>query len=331
MLFRINILDIDYRFGFNGQEKDDEVFGTTGSSYTTEFRALDSRIGRWWSLDPYMRANISMYSAFSNNPIIFVDPRGDDDYYSSDGKYLGSDNRNTNEIRIVSDETVGKAIIWYMFSAVKPTQTDLVKLYQDNNTKLIEFQFDNSNSSSLGKIISHYNKKSSIVRTKVGGIAPLATSPLGKYYTKGDEDFKGKLGIQAGMWATGKAFSELYNSNDVRSLLVHENWHLEHDYVLGKNYPGYYWSAPVDINGGDEAILRHLKAYNAQIEDESWSNVSKGFMKWTLGAVREYVDNLSDDKKNEYYSIYKEKYGINLGDYEYQSSIGSYEKIMTDE
>ena len=42
----------NYRFGFNGQEKDDEIFGSTGTSYTAEFWQYDARIGRRWNVDP---------------------------------------------------------------------------------------------------------------------------------------------------------------------------------------------------------------------------------------------------------------------------------------
>ena len=44
----------DYRFGYNGMEKDKEIKGD-GNSYTTEFRQYDPRLGRWISLDPLMR------------------------------------------------------------------------------------------------------------------------------------------------------------------------------------------------------------------------------------------------------------------------------------
>lgn len=43
--------DDDYRYGFQGYEKDDEVRGVKGASYTTEFRQLDPRIGRWLTVD----------------------------------------------------------------------------------------------------------------------------------------------------------------------------------------------------------------------------------------------------------------------------------------
>lgn len=68
----------DYRYGFNGMEADDEIKNIKGSSYTTEFRQYDPRVGRWMSLDPLMDQFpwMSPYVAFDNNPIYFVDPFG---------------------------------------------------------------------------------------------------------------------------------------------------------------------------------------------------------------------------------------------------------------
>lgn len=67
-----------YRYGYNGMEKDDETKGLSGSSYTTEFRQYDPRLGRWASLDPLMMKFpwMSPYTAFDNNPIYFTDPYG---------------------------------------------------------------------------------------------------------------------------------------------------------------------------------------------------------------------------------------------------------------
>jgi RHS repeat-associated protein len=70
-----------YRFGFGGMPKDDEVFGATGTSYTTEWRQHDPRVGRWWSVDPEsshpLMIGISPYSYCYNNPNVFVDKDGD--------------------------------------------------------------------------------------------------------------------------------------------------------------------------------------------------------------------------------------------------------------
>ncbi|MGD1847124.1 MAG: RHS repeat-associated core domain-containing protein, partial [Salibacteraceae bacterium] len=72
--------DTEYRYGFNGMERDDEING--GSSYTSHWRGYDPRLGRWLSTDP-MEAkypSMSPYSSNFNNPIVFIDPDGDDPF-----------------------------------------------------------------------------------------------------------------------------------------------------------------------------------------------------------------------------------------------------------
>jgi len=68
-----------YRYGFQGQERDDEVKGS-GNSMDFGARIYDSRVGRWLSVDP-MEAKYPMYStynAFNNNPIFYTDPDGEE-------------------------------------------------------------------------------------------------------------------------------------------------------------------------------------------------------------------------------------------------------------
>jgi RHS repeat-associated protein len=57
-----------YRYGYQGSEKDDELKGN-GNSYTTEFRQLDTRIGRWLSIDPVIQPWQSSYCSMDGNPI----------------------------------------------------------------------------------------------------------------------------------------------------------------------------------------------------------------------------------------------------------------------
>jgi RHS repeat-associated protein len=64
-----------YRFGFNNQERDNEVAGN-GNSYTAEYWQYDNRLGRRWNVDPVVKVWESPYAAFANNPIVFTDPSG---------------------------------------------------------------------------------------------------------------------------------------------------------------------------------------------------------------------------------------------------------------
>ncbi|MCO5249770.1 MAG: hypothetical protein M9887_12575, partial [Chitinophagales bacterium] len=65
-----------YRYGFNGQEWDDEIYGV-GNSYTAEFWQYDPRIGRRWNVDPVSQIAVSDYAVNRNNPVYYYDPRGD--------------------------------------------------------------------------------------------------------------------------------------------------------------------------------------------------------------------------------------------------------------
>ena len=64
----------EYRFGMNGQEKDDELAGT----YSAEFWQYDSRLGRRWNRDPMIHDFPwqSSFSSFNNNPLVNIDYNG---------------------------------------------------------------------------------------------------------------------------------------------------------------------------------------------------------------------------------------------------------------
>ena len=60
-----------YRYGFNGQEINNEI-SQHGNSYITEFRQYEVRIGRWLSIDPLIKKypGLSPYVAFNAKPIL---------------------------------------------------------------------------------------------------------------------------------------------------------------------------------------------------------------------------------------------------------------------
>jgi len=67
----------EYRYGFNGMEKDTELKGE-GNSLDFGARIYDSRLGRWLSRDPLMSIypSLSPYHGIGNNPILFKDIDG---------------------------------------------------------------------------------------------------------------------------------------------------------------------------------------------------------------------------------------------------------------
>ena len=66
---------VAYRFGFNGQQKVDEIAGF-GNINTAMFWEYDTRIGRRWNQDPVVKRWESPYACFNENPIWYMDPLG---------------------------------------------------------------------------------------------------------------------------------------------------------------------------------------------------------------------------------------------------------------
>jgi RHS repeat-associated protein len=66
-----------YRYFFNGQEVDNEVFGET-ANFGYEFRQYDSRLGRWWSVDPKWGEypGNSPFVFCKDSPIMLMDVKG---------------------------------------------------------------------------------------------------------------------------------------------------------------------------------------------------------------------------------------------------------------
>ncbi len=85
-----------YRFGFNTQEKVDEVSGD-GNHNTALFWEYDTRLGRRWNRDPKPNPSISDYVCFGNNPILNSDLLGDT---------LKVDKNSTDKFKEKSDKAI---------------------------------------------------------------------------------------------------------------------------------------------------------------------------------------------------------------------------------
>lgn len=117
----------EYRYGYNGKEKDGELKGE-GNSYDYGARIYDPRIGRWMSTDPKESKipNWSTYVFCLDNPTLFVDP---------DGEY---------PVVTITKQKVGKALQRVIgYTETEKTQYTTVDLYkvtvtdtEDKNFKL---------------------------------------------------------------------------------------------------------------------------------------------------------------------------------------------------
>jgi len=74
----------EYRYGFQGQEKDDEIKEGDGNSLNYKFRMHDPRVGRFFAVDPLFRKypHNSTYAFSENSTIAYIELEGlEKDFY----------------------------------------------------------------------------------------------------------------------------------------------------------------------------------------------------------------------------------------------------------
>lgn len=146
-----NYSSSSYRFGFGGQEKDDEVYGAVGTSYTAEFWQYDSRIGRRWNLDPVFKAHESGYATFANNPIMFVDDNGNDTLVVHRSAKLESMKSGNADIYLVTFSVIQNGVekamdgVMYMYGDKEANKRGDNGLRAKNTYKLSWDQLSNHN------------------------------------------------------------------------------------------------------------------------------------------------------------------------------------------
>lgn len=99
----------DYKYGFNGQEKDDEIKGS-GNSLDFGERIYDPRLGRFLSVDKLTGSYPwwSPYAFAGNTPIQAIDLDGLEIYYAQSGQIIGTYGTST-EIRVLNENQVATA------------------------------------------------------------------------------------------------------------------------------------------------------------------------------------------------------------------------------
>jgi hypothetical protein len=142
-----------YRYGFNTQEKDDEIYGD-GNCYTAEFWQYDSRLGKRWNIDPVVKLWESSYACFLNSPIRIIDPNGDDGYVDEDGNFLGDDgDENSHNTRVINKSTYESTLGKNEDGNLKSVTAESRKLLQTNIAT-----DDKGNTTGTSKLLNEYEK-----------------------------------------------------------------------------------------------------------------------------------------------------------------------------
>lgn len=116
-------------------------------------RMYDPQLGRFWQFDPLgdLREWLSPYNYVQNNPILRVDPTGAlDDYFDLEGNYLGSDEADTDIVRVVDKK------VWDQMKTINDDGTETVSNAEGSLVSVKHSEANLDAEQSL-KIYDHYN------------------------------------------------------------------------------------------------------------------------------------------------------------------------------
>jgi len=130
-----------YKYGFNGQEKNDEVSGS-GNHNTAMFWEYDTRLGRRWNLDPEPIPGISDYACFTNSPIWLNDVLGNSvdvgkkKELKKETAVIEKHSMNADEGDVDENLQVKKQTTYYTDASGKNLSNSEVKAIQSANQKI---------------------------------------------------------------------------------------------------------------------------------------------------------------------------------------------------
>ena len=124
-----------FRFGFNGKEKDGQI---AGGALDYGARIYSSKIGRWLSKDSEaaLQPGWSTYKFALDNPMIFVDPGGNTEFYYK-GEWVGTDGKENNLIAKVNDKKVASKILKLTKKGMDYEEQSISKAAESKNGMII--------------------------------------------------------------------------------------------------------------------------------------------------------------------------------------------------
>jgi len=264
---RLNTVDNDgYRFGYQGQEKDDEITGVTGSHLSFKYRIYDSRTGRFYSPDPlnFKYPYLSSYAFAENSPIAFGELEGLERYFAADGTPMGQIGKS-NQIRVLDEYGVKNFASYY---SGKMSNSELI----NSHSTPYHSSSESAQAAISGRIYtdvinSHISLKTMEICKECGSSTGARTLGVGKFDVNPD--------LQKG---SAYLMDDYFNQINI---WFHEEFH-NVDKAAGGNRAK---------NSGRS--FEHFIIAKRQFNHWSYKNTTPEYKTWLKGVMKGYLDSQS--------------------------------------
>ena len=245
------------RFKLSGNEEQTD-FDLNLHDFNARF--YDQTLGRFINVDPMAdeRVWVNPYNYVQNNPLILVDPMGTiDDYFDRDGNYLGSDELESDVVRVVDKED------WEKNKTTNDDGTESINSTEGHKISTKHSEAGLSTKASLN-IYQHYNPtdlKLEAPMIETGNKSGMAFRLSGK---KSSPNTSMVVQVK-GNHKTGVSD----HANEITNIFVHEEKHYN-DYKSSGSYDAFKAI-------GDNRL--EIRAVQTQMNHSSFSKTRSSFQK----------------------------------------------------
>jgi RHS repeat-associated protein len=293
-----------YRYGFNGQEKDDEINGK-GNSIVFNYRIHDPRLGRFLSVDPLAPEYPwnSTYSFAENSTIAFIDLEGLERFYAADGGYLGQLGTN-NQIRVLNSHIISEYTQAQLSNLINDANSGKNKTYTTNQFVMESTKLSSTDNSTQSNVLSTLGKsleksfklyKNQIYVDAVGlsGVQDELNRDMGETMKGATARSWYNLDTKFGFITVNIVEDDYYT---MMMILEHEKNHIEETKRLGKH--GITAKPP---NHFDVQWKAHIK-YGRKSQDAR--DFSKQLLNNYLDGMAHNLNSMADKSGSEYVKMY---------------------------
>ena len=262
--YKYNAKELDLMHGLN--------------TYDYGARQYDPILARWDRVDPLAEKNpnITPYHFCHNDPVNRIDPNGMDDYYTREGKYLGTNKAKTDNIYVTDEGQYrhtkdGKYVI-NVSSRVALNETELdADAYSKIFTNCFKLGGGNCGELADGKIqVTVWHMEGG---SKVSDNHTDNPGYEGKGLASTNTDHTGGARITAYVWPQGTEERELFStrSNVVSTILDHEfKGHYKNGYIHIDRVPDQTFKDQKESINWIKTTPQYKEYQNKVIKEHGW-------------------------------------------------------------
>ena len=276
-------------YKYNGKELD-QMNGLNQYDYSARY--YDPAIARFTTMDPMAEKyySVSPYAYCNNNPANAIDPTGEDSYYTDNGQFIYTDNKKTDEIRIVNNYMVQLVSL----ASKSSGKLDVQKAFE--KIKSVGIGDADLSAKAYSNIFTDVLSKMNDVDTKelFNGKASASVFDGGNLDSDLNPTFKDSYNTNIKEYTETASHQGVEGKSLVTGSIVSggkkDNRYLFSTVSNVQNMLGAHELLGHGINGWGDRTKTHYKVYEFQMAHPSWSKTTPEYKDFMINRYHQYLN-----------------------------------------